>query len=126
MDQNVRRRSRRTESGRAKKNILKIQQENRRNYDKKRKKARKFKENDLVAIKRTQQGPGLKLAPKFLGSCQVIKVLRNDRYIVRKIGEDKGPLETSTSIDHMKPWKDNENSNISTENEEDDEDGVDI
>lgn len=106
-----------------KKNILKIQQENRRNYDKKRKKARKFKEYDLVAIKRTQQGPGLKLAPKFLGPYQVIKVLLN---IVRKIGEDEGPLETSTSIGHIKLWKDNENSGISNENEEDDEDGVDI
>lgn len=63
----------------AKEAILKIQQE------KRRKEARKFKENDLVAIKRTQLGPGLKLASKFLGPYQVIKVLRNDRYMVRKL-----------------------------------------
>lgn len=51
----------------AQENILKIQQENRKNYNKRRKKPRKFKEGDLVAIKRTQAGPGLKLASKFLG-----------------------------------------------------------
>lgn len=30
--------------------------------------------------------------------------MRNDRYIVAKIGEYEGPHETSTSADHMKPW----------------------
>lgn len=110
----------------AKKNISKVQQENRRNYDKRRKKARNFKENDLVAIKRTQQGPGLKLASKFLGPYQIIKILRNDRYIVRKVGEDEGPLETSTSIDHMKPWKDNVDVCMSSESEEDEEDKINI
>jgi len=39
-----------------------------------------------VAIRRTQQGPGLKLAHKYFG---VIKALRNDRYILRKVGEHK-------------------------------------
>jgi len=101
----------------AKQNILKIQQENRRNYNKKRKKAKQFKENDLVAIKRTQISPGLKIASKFLGPYQITKKLRNDRYVVRKIGETEGPLETSTSIDNMKPWKENTTDLSSNEDE---------
>ena len=92
---------------RASKNIAKIQQENKRNFDKRRKEAKKYREGDLVAIKRTQQGPGLKLAHKFLGPYEITKVLRNQRYNVRKIGEQEGPLVTMTSADFMKPWIDN-------------------
>lgn len=107
----------------AKENILRIQEENRRSYNKRRKKSRTFKEDDLVAIQRTQLGPGLKLASKFLGPYQITKVLRNDRYTVRKIGESEGPAETSTSIDHMKPWKDTTDYLLSDESEEYNEEG---
>jgi len=62
------------------------------------------KEGDLVAIKRTQLGPGLKFRDKFLGPYKVIKGLRNDGYIVSKVGHHEGPQETSTSADHMKRW----------------------
>lgn len=47
----------------AHRNIRKIQQENRRSYDNKRKNPAKYKEGDLVAIKRTKRGPGFKFAP---------------------------------------------------------------
>jgi len=57
-----------------------------------------------VAIKRIQLGPGLKLANKYLGPYSIIKVLRNDRYVVQKVGEHEGPSRTSTSADHIKPW----------------------
>lgn len=50
----------------AKKNIVKIQEENRRTFDKRRKRARGYREGDLVAIKRTQQGQGMKLANRYL------------------------------------------------------------
>ncbi|KZC11458.1 hypothetical protein WN55_02632 [Dufourea novaeangliae] len=50
---------------RAKNNILKIQQENRSSFNRHRKEARRYKEEDLVAIKRTQSGPGLKFAHKY-------------------------------------------------------------
>ncbi|GBM31077.1 hypothetical protein AVEN_46506-1 [Araneus ventricosus] len=63
----------------AKKNILKVQEENRRNYDKKRKKAHQYKVGDFVAIQRTQFGTGLKLRPKFFGPYEVIKVKLKDR-----------------------------------------------
>ncbi|KZC14419.1 hypothetical protein WN55_07094, partial [Dufourea novaeangliae] len=82
----------------------KIQAENRRTYNKRRKEATKYTVNDVVAIKRTQQGPGLKLANKFLGPYKIIKELRNDRYVVERIGDHEGPLTTSTAADHLKLW----------------------
>ena len=48
-----------------KENIFKIQEENRKSFNKRRIKANCYKPGDLVAIKRTQFGPGLKLKPKF-------------------------------------------------------------
>lgn len=86
--------------------IAKIQEENKRSYDKKRRAPNTYKENDLVAVKRTQGGPGLKLAAKYFGPYRIKRVLRNDRYIVQKIGEGEGPRVTFSSADHMKPWSD--------------------
>ncbi|CAH2108527.1 unnamed protein product [Euphydryas editha] len=84
---------------------MKIQDENRRNYDKKRKESSKYKCGDKVAIKRTQFGTGLKLKPKYLGPYKVVKVKRNDRYDVEKIySSDDGPVRTSSSADYMKRW----------------------
>ncbi|GFW18106.1 transposon Tf2-9 polyprotein [Trichonephila clavipes] len=51
----------------AKRNIQKIQAENKRTYDRKRKRAPRYQKGDLVAIQRTQFGSGLKLRLKFLG-----------------------------------------------------------
>lgn len=88
----------------AKKSIERIQRENKTNYDAKRKEAFHYREGDMVAIRRTQHAPGQKFAHKYLGPYEVIKILRNDRYLVRKIGEREGPLQTSSSADSMKPW----------------------
>lgn len=91
---------------RVKENIQKVQQASKRNYDVKWKKARGYAEDDLVAIRRTQFGPGLKFFPKYLGPYQITKTLRNDRYLVRKVGGCEGPQQTSTAADSMKPWVD--------------------
>lgn len=88
----------------AKNNILKIQQENRQQFDRKRKKPRLYQINDMVAIQRTQFGSGLKLRPKFFGPYKVTAVKGNDRYGVAKIGQHEGPNCTSSAADHMKPW----------------------
>jgi len=88
----------------AKAKIAEIQRENIKNYNKKRKKAQQYKTGDLVAIKRTQLGPGLKFRDKFLGPYRITKIMCHDRYVVTKIGNHEGPLETSTSADFMKPW----------------------
>ena len=50
---------------RARTQILKVQDENRRTYNMRRRKAKCYKLGDLVAIKRTQFGPGLKLKPSY-------------------------------------------------------------
>ncbi|KAH0948747.1 hypothetical protein HN011_000990 [Eciton burchellii] len=70
-----------------------IQKESRRGFSRKRKKkkALTYCENDLAAIKDTQQGPELKLANKYLGPYKIIKVLRNNQYVVRKMGDHEGP-----------------------------------
>lgn len=88
----------------AKKKIEVEQQRSKKNYDKGRKDARLYEEGDLVAIKRTQFGPGLKVCSKFLGPYKVIRKMRNDRYVVSKVGEHEGPKETSSSADNMKIW----------------------
>ncbi|GFW98076.1 hypothetical protein TNCV_2491321 [Trichonephila clavipes] len=64
----------------AKRNIQKIQAENKRTYDRKRKRAPRYQKGDLVAIQRTQFGAGLKLRPKTLGPYKVIEVRPRDRY----------------------------------------------
>lgn len=90
----------------AKENIAKIQEENRRVYNKTRKKARLYREDDLVAIRRMQQAPGLKLASRYLGPYRIVKVLRNNHYLVHKVGENEEPRQTSTAADFMKLWLD--------------------
>ncbi|GFW71841.1 hypothetical protein TNCV_3220171 [Trichonephila clavipes] len=86
----------------AKKNIETLQSENRKTYNRRRKKTSLYKEGDLVAIQRTQFGAGLKLRPKFLGPYKVTKVNSKDRYEVEKVGQHDGPNSTTTSADLMK------------------------
>ncbi|GBL63510.1 hypothetical protein AVEN_141772-1 [Araneus ventricosus] len=88
----------------AKKNILKIQEENRRSYNK-RKAAYQYKVEDfIVAIQPTQFGTGLKLRPKFFGPYKVVIVKLKDRYDLKKVGQHEGQNITSTAADHMKMW----------------------
>jgi len=57
--------------------FIKVQEENKRTY-KKRKVPPQYNEGDLVAIKRTQDSPELKLAAKYLIPYGVKKTIRND------------------------------------------------
>ncbi|KMQ88945.1 hypothetical protein RF55_11489 [Lasius niger] len=100
----------------AKDAIQQIQQENRRGFNKRRKPATSYKIGDLVAIKRTQANPGLKFAHKYFGPYRVKKILRNDRYIVEKVGAHEGPYETSTAAEYMKRWI-NEEDETTTDDE---------
>lgn len=76
----------------------------RRTFNQKRKKVTTYKTGDLVAIKNSQAGPGLKFHPKLPGPYRMVKVLRNDRYMDQRKGEHKGPQTASTLTDHMKLW----------------------
>ncbi|GFX47184.1 transposon Tf2-8 polyprotein [Trichonephila clavipes] len=86
----------------AKENILRLQAENKKQYNKHRKLAYNYKPGDTVAIQRTQFGTGLKIRPKYFGPYEVTKVNKHDRYEVQKIGQHKGPNVTSTAADKMK------------------------
>lgn len=88
----------------ARKNIIRLQEENRRQFNRRRKKPNVYKVKYLVAIQRTQYGTGLKLRQRFHGPYRVTAVKTNDRYCVEKVGSHEGPIRTTTAADHMKPW----------------------
>ncbi|GFX45786.1 transposon Ty3-I Gag-Pol polyprotein [Trichonephila clavipes] len=94
----------------AKKQIYKVQDENRRTYNLRRRQARKYQLHDLGAIKRTQFDPGLKLKQKYLGPHKVTKVEHNDTYDVEKCDFVDGPSKTSTCAKFMKLWLSQANS----------------
>ncbi|GFV82087.1 transposon Tf2-9 polyprotein [Trichonephila clavipes] len=84
------------------KNILHLQDGNKKQYNKHRKPAYNYKPGDTVAIRRTQFGTGLKLRPKYFGPYEVTKVHKHDRYEVQKVGQHEGRNVTSTLTDKMK------------------------
>ncbi|GBM24602.1 Pro-Pol polyprotein [Araneus ventricosus] len=86
----------------AKKNIQKIQAENKRTYDKKCRNAPSYQRGDLVVIQRTQFGTGLKLRPRFLEPYIIVKVKPRNRYDLEKVGKHDGPKLTNSSADLMK------------------------
>ena len=59
----------------AKENIVKLQEENCRTCNRKRKPEAQYEIDELVAIKRTQCGIGLKLKAKFLDPYKVVRKL---------------------------------------------------
>ncbi|KAH8311952.1 hypothetical protein KR044_008761 [Drosophila immigrans] len=89
----------------AKQQIATIQDENKRSYNLRRKPATIYKVNDLVAIKRTQLGGGLKLKAKYFGPYRVTKSKTNVTYDVTKDAVFyEGPRQTTTCAEFMKPW----------------------
>ena len=91
----------------ARTNILKIQQENAKNYNKKRKEAHRYKGDDLVAVKSTQIGPGMKC-------CAMTNILYEEWVMA------KGRSRTPTSGDNLKPWISNISDVSSSEKSESD------
>jgi len=88
----------------AKCQIPKVQDENRKTYNLKRREPTKYKVDDLVAIKRVQMGPGKKLCAKYLGPYKVVKVKPNNTYDVKREISDEGLLKTNTCAEYIKPW----------------------
>lgn len=88
----------------AKEQILKVQSENRKTYNLRRRKPNIYKLGDLVAVKKTQLGPGTKMKAKFAGPYKIIKIKFNGTYDVERVGGSTGPLRTSTCAEYMKPW----------------------
>lgn len=46
------------------------------------------------------------LKSKYFGPYRITKALRNNRYIVKKVGKHEGPYETSTAAEYIKRWVD--------------------
>lgn len=88
----------------AKRQIVQVQSANKTNFNHRRKPATQYKVDDIVAIKRTQFGPGLKFRGKFLGPYRVTLVNGMERYDVTKVGDHEGPTKTSTCAEFMKTW----------------------
>lgn len=89
----------------ANENIQKIQQENRKYYNLRRKPAEGYRKGDIVAIPRTQFGVGQKVKHRYFGPYEIVGVLPNDRYEVRKLDDEaEGPKRTTTAGDCVKPW----------------------
>lgn len=88
----------------ARENIARIQEENRKTFNRNRRQDEDYKLNELVAIKRTQYGVGLKLKDKYLGPYRIVRKLKHGRYEVEKIGEVEGPKKTHTVAEYMKRW----------------------
>ncbi|GFU30326.1 retrovirus-related Pol polyprotein from transposon 297 [Trichonephila clavipes] len=74
----------------AKTQIIKVQNENKKSYNLRRKSPYLYSVKDLVAIKKTQQGPGQKLCNKFIGPYKITQVKPNDTYNVEKCGNFDG------------------------------------
>ncbi|GFY44509.1 transposon Ty3-G Gag-Pol polyprotein [Trichonephila inaurata madagascariensis] len=88
----------------AKAQIIKVQNENKKSYNLRRKSPCLYSVKDLVAIKRTQHGPGQKLCNKFIGPYKITQAKTNDTYNVEKCGNFDGPTKTSTCAEYLKPW----------------------
>lgn len=88
----------------ARQQIEKVQAENKKTFNKHRKEAHQYKIGDIVAIKRTQFGTGMKLRPRFLGPYKVTSAIGQERFAVTKIEQQEGPKNTKTCSEYMKLW----------------------
>jgi len=95
------------------KQIEKVQFENKTQYNLRRRDPSKYHVNDLVTIKRTQAGPGLKLKSKYLEPHCITKVKPCNTYDVEKTGHSEGPMRTTTCAEYLKRWSEPDPVNIS-------------
>ncbi|GBN35262.1 hypothetical protein AVEN_57051-1 [Araneus ventricosus] len=87
----------------AKQQIFKIQEENRKTYNLRRREPKPETVRDLVAIKITQFGPHLKLKPKYFGAYSITREKGGNTYDVIIEGNHEGPNFT-TCAEYLKPW----------------------
>lgn len=88
-------------------NIATVQLENKKQFDKKRKSPTLYTVGDLVAIEKVQKEKGEKFHTAMVGPYEVVKIKRNNRYEVQKVGFGDGPISTSSPADRMKRWVEN-------------------
>jgi len=106
----------------AKAQILKVQIQQQRPFNRFRKDAISYSIGDLVAIKRTQFLPASKLCRKFLGPYRITGREGNERYKLTKIGSHEGPKQTYSCSEYMKPWRSINQDQTEEESTEEDKD----
>lgn len=101
--------------------IKRKQNNQKKRFDKKRKIARKYEVDDLVLVQKQHTTEGSKkLLPVFKGPFKIIKVLENDRYVIRDIEGSKRSQRILTSVeavDKLRPWLPQEGISSSSEDE---------
>jgi len=94
---------------RAAEKITKSQKYTKEYFDKRRKRARVYKIGDYVMIKNIETGKGVsqKIIPEFKGPYEVVRTLRNDRYVIKDISDYqtmRRPYVGTWEAANMKPW----------------------
>lgn len=91
----------------AAKKIVKVQKDNEKTVNHKRKAAREYEKGDFVVI-RNFENTGGKLIPAYKGPYEVIKRLKNDRYVIADIERSQisqKPYKSTWEAANMKPWR---------------------
>lgn len=95
----------------AKENIIKSQRSNEKYFLKRNKPARKFDMGDYVVIRNNDNSSGnKKLIPKYKGPYEVVKILPNDRYVLKDTENcqiTQIPYDGVIESRHMKLWVSN-------------------
>jgi len=95
----------------AKENIKHFQKYNKNYFDRRHKKPCKYKEGDYVVIRnfKNKMGVSKKLIPYMKGPYEVIKILRNDRYVIKldKYDGANRQHKGTWSAENIRPWRKN-------------------
>ncbi|XP_015433584.1 PREDICTED: uncharacterized protein K02A2.6-like [Dufourea novaeangliae] len=113
LEQNINIEERNLENRRktASEKIVKGQEYNKKQYDKRHKNMRKYKTGDWVMIRNfdSTAGASKKLMPQFKGPYKIVKELRNDRYVIADIEGfqmTQKPYKGVWEPANMRMWKD--------------------
>lgn len=89
--------------------IIKSQNYNKAYFDKKRKQPHAYEEGDYVMIKNFDNSVGApkKLIPPYKGPYEIVKKMRNDRYVLKDVENfqvTQKPYIGTWEVSNMKPW----------------------
>ncbi|EZA51547.1 hypothetical protein X777_09756 [Ooceraea biroi] len=93
--------------------IEQSQQRQKIDYDRRRKTPRQYKKGDLIMIRNFKSTPSIsrKLIPQFRGPYEIVKVLRNDRYVIADppdVQNTQQPYTGVWDVNNIRPWVDSD------------------